>query len=313
MPYGSYLTRRLLSGLVTLFGITLVVFLMVRLVPGDPARVLLGPHATAQEIATLHAEWGLNRPIWIQYGLYVKRVVTGNLGSSLFYQIPVSQLIGERLPPTLYLMAFSAVLALIIALPLATLAALRRDRLADHIVRVFSQIGLSVPAVWLGLILITLISVKAHALPVGGYGTGAAAHFRSLILPSLTIALSIFPTLTRSLRASLIVVLDSDYIASARARGLSWPRVVIVHGIRNAIPPTVTVLGLNIGYLVGSTVAVETIFALPGLGSLMIQAVLSRDFPVVQGVAIVYGVLVLVINLATDLTHTALEPRLVEQ
>jgi peptide/nickel transport system permease protein len=310
MRYRGYVMSRLLAAVVTLFGITLVVFLMIHLVPGDPARTLLGPHATAKELATVHADWGMNHSIWIQYGLYIKRVVSGSLGQSLFYQIPVSQLMGERLPPTLYLMILSAVLALVIALPLATLAAIKRGGLADHLVRLASLVGLGVPAVWLGIILILLVSVRAHILPVGGYGTGTTAHFRSLILPALTVALGMFPTLARSLRASLITVLDSDYIASAKARGLSKWRIVFRHGIRNAIAPTVTVLGLNIGYLVGSTVAIETIFALPGLGSLMIQSVLSRDFPVVQGVAIVYGVLVLVINLGTDFAHTALEPRL---
>ena len=164
-------------------------------------------------------------------------------------------------------------------------------------------------AVWSGLVLILFLAVRAGIFPVGGYNDGTGIHVDAMFLPSLTVAIGMFPTLTRSLRASLIGVLDADYITNARARGLSWYTIFIRHGVRNAIAPTVTVLGLNVGYLVGSTVAIEVIFAIPGIGNLMVQAVLSRDYPIVQGLAIVYGILVLTINLSTDLLHAALDPR----
>ena len=306
----DYFGRRLVSALVTLFGITLVVFLLIHLVPGDPARTLLGPHATAGELAAVHREWGLNRPIWVQYGLYMSRLLRGDFGTSLFYRVPVSQLVLQRLLPTLLLMLFAAVLALVLALPLAAVAAILKGRIGDQVIRLLSLAGLGIPSVWIGIVLVLLVAIRANLLPVAGYGTSVPADLESLILPSLTIAIGMFPTLTRSLRVGLIAVLDSDYIASARARGLSAWRVLVRHGMRNAIAPTVTVLGLNIGYLVGSTVAIETIFALPGIGTLMVQAVLSRDFPIVQGVAIVYGILVLAVNLGTDLVHTGLDPQL---
>jgi peptide/nickel transport system permease protein len=262
-------------------------------------------------MAALNKAWGLNKPIFVQYALYVARLVHGNLGTSLFYQLPVTQLLLGRLPCTLFLMAVSVVLALAIALPIATLAAVQKGGIADQVLRLVCQLGLGVPVVWTGIMLALLLALKLSLFPVAGYGTGWVSHLHSLFLPSLTVALGMFPTMARSLRASLIDVLDSDYIAAARARGLSTWRVLVRHGLRNAIAPTVTVVGLNVGYLVGSTLAIETIFGLPGLGSLLIAAVLSRDFPVVQGVAIVYGVLVMLVNLGTDLVHTSLDPRLV--
>lgn len=304
-----YALRRIGWGAVAVFGLTLAVFFIVRLVPGDPAVTLLGPRATPAAIATLHREWGLNRPIDVQYVKFMEHLVTGDLGTSLFFHAPVTSLILGRLPATLLLLGYSTVLAVVLAVPLATLAATRPGRIADHVVRLASLAALGAPAVWLGVMLILVFAVRLGAFPVGGYGSGAGAHMAAMFLPSLTVALGMFPTLTRSLRASLIGVLAADYVTNARARGLSGYSIVLRHGVRNAIPPTVTVLGLNVGYLVGSTVAVEVIFALPGIGNLMVQAVLSRDLPIVQGVTIVYGILVVAINLLTDVAHAALDPR----
>jgi peptide/nickel transport system permease protein len=307
----TYVLRRVATGAIALFGLTLVMFFIVHLVPGDPAVTLLGPRATPEAIATLHREWGLNQPIYDQYEKFMSHLIHGDMGASLFFHAPVTSLIKGRLPATLLLLAYSTLLAVLITVPLATIAALRQGGVVDQFIRVVSLIGLGAPAVWMGLVLILFLAVRLGAFPVGGYSDSTGIHLQAMFLPSLTVALGMFPTLTRSLRASLISVLAADYITNARARGLSGYSVVIRHGVRNAIAPTVTVLGLNVGYLVGSTVAVEVIFAIPGIGNLMVQAVLSRDFPIVQGVTIVYGILVLSINLLTDLTHAALDPRVV--
>ena len=306
-----YVGRRVLSGAIALFGLTLVVFFVVHLVPGDPAVTLLGPRATPGAIATLHREWGLNKPIYVQYEKFMSHLLQGDMGASLFFHAPVTSLILGRLPATVLLLAYSTVLAVLLAVPLATIAALRQGGVIDQIIRVASLAGLGAPAVWMGLVLILFLAVRLGAFPVGGYADATGLHVQAMFLPSLTVALGMFPTLTRSLRASLIGVLAADYITSVRARGLSGYSLVVRHGVRNAIAPTVTVLGLNVGYLVGSTVAVEVIFAIPGIGNLMVQAVLSRDFPIVQGVTIVYGILVLSINLIADLSHAALDPRVV--
>jgi peptide/nickel transport system permease protein len=307
----AYVGGRVASGAIALFGLTLVVFFIVHLVPGDPAVTLLGPRATPSAIATLHREWGLNQPVYDQYEKFMSHLIHGDMGASLFFHAPVTSLIMGRLPATLLLLVYSTLLAVLLAVPLATISALRQGGIIDQVVRVISLIGLGAPAVWMGLVLILFLGVRLGAFPVGGYDDSTGIHAQAMFLPSLTVALGMFPTLTRSLRASLIGVLGADYITSARARGLSGYSVVVRHGVRNAIAPTVTVLGLNVGYLVGSTVAVEVIFAIPGIGNLMVQAVLSRDFPIVQGVTIVYGILVLSINLVTDLTHAALDPRVV--
>jgi peptide/nickel transport system permease protein len=198
----------------------------------------------------------------------------------------------------------------LITVPLATLAAARRDGLADHLVRAVTVAGLGMPSFWFGIVLIEIFALRLHALPVGGSGAGPASFARSLVLPGLTAALAIVPLLVRSLRVGMIEVLDSDFIATARAKGLREPRVLVWHVARNAVIPTLTLLGLNIAFLVGSTVVVERVFALNGLGSLLLDAIINRDFPVVQSVTLVLAVSVVVINLLTDVTAARLDPRI---
>ena len=293
-----------------LFGVTLIVFFMIHLVPGDPARTMLGVHATPARVAALHREWGLDRSVPEQYWLYLKRLLHGNLGTSLFYRVSTASLIRGRLPVTLWLIAYGTLLSIVIALPLATLAATRKDKAADQAVRAVPLVGLGFPPFWLGIMLLLAFGLHLGRLfPVGGYGNGFAGHLHSMFLPALTVALGISPLLIRSLRASLLQVLESDYVTTARSKGLSERRVLARHALRNAVVSTVAVLGVNIAFLIGATVVIEQVFALPGIGQLMLNSIFQRDFPVVQGVTLVFGIMVVLVYLATDVLHSLLDPR----
>lgn len=301
--------RRLIQMIPVLFGMTIVVFLMIRLVPGDPARAMLGIRATPDAVARLHHEWGLDQPLPEQYVRFLGRLAHGGLGTSLFYDVPASSLIGSRLPATLLLLLFAALFALLVAVPLASLAATHKDRWQDHVVRVVPLLGLGMPAFWIGSILILFLALRVHIFPVGGFGTSFPAHVVSVVLPGLTIAIGIVPLLIRSLRTSMLSVTEADFVVTARSKGLPPGRVLVRHVMRNAVLPTITVFGINIGFLIGGTVVVETVFALPGVGSLMVQSILNRDFPVVQGVTLLFGVMVVLVNLVTDLVYSLLDPR----
>jgi peptide/nickel transport system permease protein len=309
----SYAGKRLLQLLPVLLGITLVVFFMIHLVPGDPARTLLGIHATDAGIATLHHVFGLDQPLWRQYVDFLGRVLHGNLGTSFIYGVPVLSLITSHLGPTLWLLVFGALFAILIAAPLAVLAASRPGAARDHLVRGVPLIGLGMPSFWVGIMLILLFAVQLGWFPVSGFGYGISGHLRSIVLPALTVALALTPILVRSLRASLIEVLASDYVVTARSKGLRSSRVIIGHAMRNALGSSVVVLGVNIAYLVGSTLIVERVFGLPGIGTLMIEAIFNRDFIVVQGVTMVFAIMVVIVNLLTDIAHAALDPRIVLQ
>jgi len=305
----TFVFRRLLLLVPTVLGVTIITFFMIHLIPGDPARTILGIHATPRAIAILHREWGLNRPLVSQYWLFMDRLVHGNLGISLYYNVPVWGLITSHLPATLWLICYAAVLAIIISVPLAMIAASRKDAVRDHIVRAVPLLGLGMPAFWLALILQTEFGVRYRLFPVTGYGAGLVGHLHSMFLPALTVAIALCPVVIRSLRASMLNVLGADYITTARAKGVPGPRLFIRHVLRNAVIPAVTVLGINIGFLIGGTLIVEQVFALPGIGALMINSIFSRDFPVVQGIALTFGIMVVLVNLLTDVAYASLDPR----
>jgi len=305
----SFVFQRLALLVPTAIGVTIITFFMVHLIPGDPAVTVLGEHATPQTVALLHHQWGLDKPLAEQYWLFIDRLVHGDLGQSLYYTVPVWGLITSRLPATLWLLCYAAVIAIVISVPLAVLAASRKDAVRDHVVRVVPLLGLGLPAFWFGLILQTWLGTKLRLFPVTGYGQGFIGHVHTMFLPSLTVAIALCPVLIRSLRASMLNVLGADFITTARAKGVPAPRLLVRHVLRNAVIPAVTVLGINIGYLIGGTLIVEQVFAVPGIGSLMIGGILQRDFPVVQGVALVFGVLVVLVNLLTDVAYAALDPR----
>ncbi len=304
-----YAARRLAAAVPVVLGVAVVTFLLLRLIPGDPARAVLGIHASPQQVAQLRRQLGLDEPIYQQLWSFLVGLAHGNTGTSIYYKVPVSSLIWAALPVTASLVAVSAVFCVVITVPLATLAAARQDRPADHAVRVFSLVGLGMPSFFFGIILIIVFAVDLHWFSVGGWGTTFAEHLRSLVLPGLTAAIAIAPVLIRSLRGGMLEVIESDFVAAARAQGLRGPRVLLAHVARNALIPTVTLLGINIAYLIGSTVVIERVFDLNGLGNLMLNAIGVRDFPVVQGVTIVYAIAVVLINLLTDLTAAQLDPR----
>jgi peptide/nickel transport system permease protein len=306
----GYVVRRLLQMVPIALGVTILVFFLIHLVPGDPAGTILGNQATPQRVALLRHAWGLDRPLPVQYERFMVRVVRGDLGSSLLYDVPAGRLVVERLPVTLWLIGFGALLSMVIAVPLAVLAATKRNRLPDHIVRAVPLVGLGFPPFWLGIMLLLAFALNSGRLfPVGGYGQGFPGHLHSMFLPSLTVGLGIAPILIRSLRASLLEVLDSDYITTARSKGLPERRVLARHALRNAIISTVSVLGVNIGFLVGATLVIEQVFAVPGIGQLMISSIFGRDFPVVQAVTLVFSVMVVLVYLLTDIAHALLDPR----
>jgi peptide/nickel transport system permease protein len=305
----SFVFRRLALLVPTAVGVTIITFFMVHLIPGNPAVTILGEHATPSAVAALDRQWGLDQPLADQYWLFIDRLFHGNLGQSLYYGTSVSSLVTSRLPATLWLLCYSAVLAVVISVPLATLAASRKDAVRDHVVRVVPMLGLGMPAFWLGLILQTWLGTRLRLFPVTGYGQDFLGHLHTMFLPSLTVAVALCPVLIRSLRASMLGVLGAEFVTTARAKGVPAQRLLVRHVLRNAIIPAVTVLGINIGYLIGGTLIVEQVFAIPGIGSLMIGGIFDRDFPVIQAVALVYGVLVVLVNLLTDVAYVALDPR----
>jgi peptide/nickel transport system permease protein len=305
----TFVFRRLVLLVPTAVGVTIITFFMVHLIPGNPAVTVLGEHATPQAVALLDHQWGLDQPLATQYWLFIDRLFHGNLGTSLYYQVPVSSLIGSRLPATLWLLCYAAVIAIVISVPLATLAASRRDAVRDHVVRIVPLLGLGMPPFWFALILQTWLGTKLRLFPVTGYGEGFAGHLHTMFLPSFTIAIALCPVLIRSLRTSMLGVLGAEFVTTARAKGVPSRRLLTRHVLRNAIIPAVTVLGINVGYLVGGTLIVEQVYAVPGLGSLMISSILDRDFPVVQAVALIFGVLVVLVNLFTDVAYASLDPR----
>ncbi|HTU75906.1 MAG TPA: ABC transporter permease [Trebonia sp.] len=305
----SFVFRRLALLVPTAVGVTIITFFMVHLIPGNPAVTILGEHATPATVAALDRQWGLSQPLAEQYWRFIDRLVHGNLGQSLYYGVAVSGLITSRLPTTLWLLCYSAVIAVLISVPVATLAASRKDAVRDHVARVVPMLGLGMPAFWFGLLLQTWLGTKLRLFPVTGYGLGFTGHLQSMFLPSLTVAVALCPVLIRSLRASMLGVLGAEFVTTAQAKGVPAPRLLVRHVLRNAVIPAVTVLGINVGYLIGGTLIVEQVFSLPGIGSLMIGAIFERDFPVIQSVALVYGVLVVLVNLLTDVAYVALDPR----
>ena len=310
MTLGGYVVRRLLQLVPIALGVTILVFFLIHLVPGDPAATILGNQATPERIALLHHEWGLDRPIWVQYAKFMSRIAHGNLGDSLFYGVSAGHLVLQRLPVTLWLIGLGVLLSVAIAVPLAAVAATHRDRLPDHVVRAVPLVGLGFPPFWVGIVLLLVFGLNlGRAFPVGGYGSGFLGHLHSMFLPALTVAFGIAPILIRSLRAGLLEVLESEYVTTARSKGLPESRVLVRHALRNAIVSTVSVLGVNIGYLVGGTLVIEQVYALPGIGQLMINSIFQRDFPVVQAVTLVFSIMVVLVYLLSDVVHALLDPR----
>lgn len=306
----AYVAKRLASAVFVALGVTVATFLLLHAAPGDPARLVLGEHASPRAIDALRRQWGLDRSLPSQFGRYLSRLARGDFGHSYIDDTSVGSLIAQRIGVTAALVGLATVFAVLITVPLATLAASRKDKLTDHVIRGLSVVGLGLPAFWFGIVLIELFALHVHWLPVGGWGGSFGQHVESLVLPSLTAAIAIVPILVRSLRVGMIEILDSDFVASLRAKGIGETRVLVFHVARNAVIPTVALLGINIAFLLGSTVVVEHVFALNGLGSLLLDSITDRDFPVVQSLTLVLAVSVVVVTLLTDLAAAWLDPRI---
>lgn len=309
----AYIARRLLLAVPVLFGISLLAFSLVRLVPGDTVTAMLGMQYTEAQAERLRRDIGLDRPLPVQYLRWAGRAVRGDLGASHFTGQPVHEAIRERLPVTLQLAGMAVVLALAVALPLGVTAAARRGGHADSLATGVGLIGLSVPNFWLGTLLILLFAYQLGWLPSGGFvplGLGPAANLRAMLMPAAALGAAVAAVLVRMIRSSVIEVLHQDYILMAAAKGCKPARIIWRHALRNALVPVVTVLGIQIGYLLGGSVVIEEVFSLPGVGKLALDAIGERDYVLLQGVILFIGTAFLLINLVVDLLYAALDPAL---
>lgn len=306
----GFLARRVLHSIPVLLAVVVLSFLIIHLAPGDPVRLMLGVHATLQTVATMKHQLGLDKPLAQQLGSYLVNSLHGDFGYSIIKQASVSSIVSSRILPSVYLILYSVVLALALTIPLAVMSALRRNRAFDQLVRLIGMVVFAMPSFWLGIMLALLLGLELHLLPVSGYQSDPVGVLHTLLLPSLTLALFLAPMLIRTLRASLVDALSMEYVEAARARGLSDVRIVGKHAMRNSLIPLVTVLSINVGFLISGTVIIENVFQVPGLGSLLVQSVLNRDYPVVQALVFIFGTMVIVTNLLADLTYRVIDPRI---
>jgi len=300
----SYLLQRLVGVMVTILFVAITIFLMVRILPGDPARVIAGVLASDQDVARIRAQLGLDRPLWTQAGIFVGDLVRGDLGISARTSDPVSQEILARLPYTAVLAVVSLVLAIAVGLPLGAWAAARAGSVADLAVSALVLFGISMPVYWLGLMLIVVFSIQLRWLPAAG-----ASGPLSIVLPAITLAAFSVAFIARITRSSLLEVLRQDYVRTARAKGARAQAVLWRHALRNALPPIITVIGLQFGELLGGAILTETVFGWPGMGRLLVDSIFSRDYPVVQGLVIVFALMFALVNLAVDLLYERIDPR----
>ncbi len=309
----AYLLRRVLATIPVMLVVAIVVFLMLRLTPGDPASIIAGDAATADDIVQIREQLGLDEPIVIQFGIWIGKMLTGDFGESFYYKRGVAGLIAERVEPTVALATFTIILACLMALPLGTWAAYKQGSWIDRSVMGFSVIGFSVPVFVIGYVLMYVFAVKLDWFPVQGYqriGDGFGGFLHRLVLPSLALSVIFVAFIARMTRTSVLEVLNEDYVRTARAKGLSQTKVLLRHALRNAAVPIVTVIGIAIAVLIGGVVVTESVFTIPGLGSLTVDAVQGRDYPTVQALILLFSFVYVLINLAIDVIYTLLDPRI---
>lgn len=305
----NYALRRTGQTLPVALLVTVLIFLLVKLIPGDPAAAILGDRASDDAVRALHRQWGMDRPLWQQYATYMRNLVTGNLGQSLRFRTPVVDLLPRRATVTLLLVLYSMVLSMLIAVPLAVVAAAHRDRWPDQLVRGVITLPLASPAFWIGILLLIVFALRLGWFPASGYGDGFLEHLRHLFLPALTLSNAFTAVLTRNLRSALIDVQRTTFVDFARAKGLDRGAVLFHHVLRAALLPIVTLIGVRLSYAIGGSVVIETVFALPGLGSWMVDSIFARDYMVVQTLTLAFALGAMLINLATDLVYPLLDPR----
>ncbi len=305
----GFVAKRLLQTIPMLFGIVLIVFLVLQITPGDPARQIAGLRASEEELEEIREELGLNDPVFVQYGRYVGDVLQGDLGYSYKSRKPVATIVGERIEVTVWLLSAGILLTIVISVPLAVIGALRRDGPADHAIRGFGLLGLSMPPFWTGVILLLLVAIPTGWFPAGGFGETLPEKVRSIVLPALTLAIGSSPFIIRGLRASIISVMESDYIATARSIGVAGGRLVRRFVLRNSAGPGITLVAIEMGYLLFGAVVIETTFALPGVGQGLVLAARGRDLPSVQGYTLLFALAVVAVYLLSDVVTAILDPR----
>jgi peptide/nickel transport system permease protein len=309
----TYLVRRILATIPVMGVVAVIVFLLLHLAPGDPATLIAGDFATAEDIARIGKQLGLDRPLPVQFVGWVGQILQGELGTSIFSQLPVSRLIRQRLEPTLVLSMTTLVIAVILAVPVGVLAAWRARTWIDRVVMGLAVCGLSVPVFVLGYLLIYFFAIRLGWLPVQGYvslAQGLWPCLRSIVLPSLALGSIYMALIARITRASLLEVLQEDYVRTAHAKGLSTLTVVVTHALRNASIPIVTIIGVGLTLLIGGVVITESVFAIPGIGRLTVDAILRRDYPIIQAVILLSSGVYVLVNLVIDLVYTVLDPRI---
>ena len=309
----GYIVRRLLTSIIVLFMVTLLVFGALHIIPGDPTTLMLGMEATEEARRALRHQLGLDLPVHIQYLTWLGKVLRGDLGQSLALKDDISKLLVQRLPTTIPLAVLTMLIAVVIALPAGVLSALKRSSKTDWLISVFAFAGLSLPNFWVGVLLILVFSLYLRVLPPGGYVSimdDPAEGIRRLLMPAVALGAALAASLTRMTRSSMLEVMGQDYIKTARAKGLAERTVIVAHALRNALIPTVTVLGLQIGQLLGGALIIEEIFSLPGVGRLTIHAVYDRDFPLVQGAVLFIAMVFSMVNLLVDILYVYLDPRI---
>jgi peptide/nickel transport system permease protein len=309
----AYIARRLLATIPVMTVVALFVFLLLRLTAGDPAAIIAGDNATSEQVAQIRVRLGLDRPIPQQFVIWLGQILSGDLGESFFFKKKVSELILDRVEPTLALALCTIVLAVLLAVPLGTIAAYRQGTWIDHLVMGVSVLGVSVPVFVIGYALIYVFAIDLAWLPVQGYqrlADGFGGCIERLVLPSFTLAVIYVALIARITRTSVLEVLNAEYVRTARAKGLTEAVVLTRHVLRNASVPIATVIGLGIALLIGGVVVTESVYSIPGLGRLVVDAVLARDYPTIQAVVLVFSAVYVVINLLVDLTYTMLDPRI---
>jgi peptide/nickel transport system permease protein len=292
-----------------LIGISIMSFALIQLTPGDPARMIVGIKASPETVEAVRQRLGLDQPLLIQYVRFVGKAVQGDLGESMRYRVPVNDLIMDYVPVTGFLALYVICLTVPFTLLLGVLAARNRGRWIDQAIRIFSVVGMTMPVFWLGILLLRLFSIQLGWFPVSGFGDGFTDHLHHLFLPAVSISVYLIPVLVRNLRVALLEQMGADYVVASRAKGLPEGYIFRRHILKNASLPTLNLLGVMVAYLIGGTVIVELVYALPGLGTLMFNAILGRDYTVIQGLTLFYAVATVVITLVTDLLTSLIDPR----
>lgn len=309
----AFIIRRLLATVPVICFVALFVFSLLYIAPGDPAAIIAGDQASPADIERIRASLGLDRPYVVRFAEWSFKVAQGDLGTSIFTSKPVTELIGQRLEPTLSLMLLTLVLSLVIAIPMGVVAAWKVSSWVDRAVMAFAVFGFSIPVFVVGYLLAWVFALKLDWLPVQGYtplAQGFVPWLKNLILPSITLALVYIALIARITRATMLEILDQDYVRTARAKGVSQREVLFLHSLKNAAVPVITIVGIGVALLIGGAVVTESVFAIPGLGRLTVDAILQRDYPVIQGVVLVCSLVYVLVNLLIDLSYTIVDPRI---